>query len=109
MGKGYEVYSGIVQNTGWPIDAHRLIFALWDYDGRTNWHLFDWKKEDDMAVMETMYKTMIEAGFIDENDRDEFIMVWKDGMFDEVYCPGAFCIELDKLTDTRKEELWESN
>ena len=104
MVKGYEVYSGIVRNTGWPIDGHRLMFALWDYDNRSCWHLFSWDKEDDETVMETMYTTMVEAGFIDQTDRDEFVMVWKDGMFDEVYSPGAFCIGLDELMDTRKVE-----
>ena len=94
-----EVYSGIVQNTGWPIDGHRLMFALWDYDDRSSWHLFAWGKEDDEAVMETMYQTMVEAGFIDQTDRDEFVMVWKDGMFDEVYSPGAFCVDLDKVVN----------
>jgi len=105
MFKGYyEIYSGVVQNTGWPIDGHRLIFALWDYDDRSSWHLHSWAEEDDEAVMETMYKTMVEDEFIFETERDEFVTVWKDGMFDEVYSPGAFCIDLDKLTDTRKVE-----
>ncbi len=98
----FEEYMGTVQNTGWPIDGHRLLFGLWDYDGRSLYHLHSWGDEDDEAVKLTMFKTMVDAGFIDEADKDEFMMVWKDGMFDEVYCPGSFCIDLDKLTDVEK-------
>ena len=107
MGKGYELYEGTVVNTGWPIDGHRLVFGLWNYDKGSCYHLFTWGDEDDEAVMQTMFKTMAEAGFIEECDKDEFIMVWKDGMFDEVYCPGPFCIELDKLADVKKVEICE--
>lgn len=98
-----EVY-GTVQNTGWPIDGHRMIFGLWDYDGRSCYHLHFWGDEDDEAVMRTMLQTLLDGGFICEEDKDEFIMVWKDGMFDEVYCPGPFCIALDNLTDVEKVE-----
>lgn len=104
MGKGYELYEGTVVNTGWPIDGHRLIFGLWNYDNRSSYHLFTWADKDDEAVMQTMFRTLVDSEFICEEDRDEFIMVWKDGMFDEVYCPGPFCIELDKLVDVKKVE-----
>lgn len=103
MGRfAYELYVGTVHNTGWPIDGHRLIFGLWDYDNRSCYHLFNWRDADDEAVMETMFRTMVDGGFIDEDVKDEFVMIWKDGMFDEVYCPGPFCIDLDKLTDVKK-------
>ena len=95
----FELYEGTVVNTGWPIDGHRLVFGLWDYDKRSSYHLFTWGDKDDEAVKQTMFRTLVDGGFIDEVDKDEFDMVWKDGMFDEVYSPGAFCIELDKLTD----------
>ena len=52
--------------------------------------------------MQTMFRTLVDAGFIKENAKDEFVMVWEDGMFDEVFCPGPFCIELDKLTEVEK-------
>lgn len=104
MGMGYELYEGTVVNTGWPIDGHRLIFGLWDYDNRTSYHLFTWADKDDEAVMQTIFRSLVDAGFIDAVDETEFIMVWKDGMFDEVYCPGPFCIELDKLVDVKKVE-----
>lgn len=104
MGEYYEAYEGTVVNTGWPIDGHRVVFALWDYDKRSCWHLLTWDDEADEAMMQTMFRTLVEAGFICEDDKDEFIMVWKDGMFDEVYCPGPFCIELDKLVNVEKVE-----
>lgn len=98
----FELYKGTVVNTGWPIDGHELLFGLWDYDNGSCYHLYFWADEDDEAVMMTMFRTLVDAGFICEEDKNEFIMVWKDGMFDEVYCPGPFCIELDKLTDVEK-------
>lgn len=104
VGKKYDLYEGTVVNTGWPIDGRRLIFGLWDYDKRSSYHLFTWADKDDEAVMMTMFRTLVDGGFIDEVEKDEFIMVWKDGMFDEVYCPGPFCIELDKLVDVLQVE-----
>ena len=96
MGKVYfEEYIGTVQNTGWPIDGHRLIFGLWDYDNRSCYHLHGWDDADDEAVKQTMFRTMVDGGFICEEDKDEFMMVWKDGLFDDVYCPGSFCIDLE--------------
>ena len=85
MGKGYELYEGTVVNTGWPIDGHRLNFGLWDYDNRSCYHLYYWGDEDDEAVMQTMFLTLVAEGFISEEDKDEFITVWNDGKFDEVY------------------------
>ena len=99
MAKLYEAYEGTVVNTGWPIDGHRVVFALWDYDNRSCYHLLTWGDEADEAMMMTMFRTLVDGGFICEEDEDEFIMVWKDGMFDEVYCPGPFCIDLDKVKD----------
>lgn len=95
----YEVVCGTVQNTGWPIDGNRLYFSLWDYDNRSCYHLHYWDDKDDDAVMQTMFRTLVDAGFIEESAKDEFVMVWEDGMFDEVFCPGPFCIDLDKLAD----------
>lgn len=102
MGKGYELYEGTVVNTGWPIDGHRLNFGLWDYDNRSCYHLYYWGDEDDEAVMQTMFLTLVAEGFISEEDKDEFITAWNDGKFDEVYCPGPFCIDMDKLVDVKK-------
>ncbi len=95
----YELYTGIVTGTGWPIDGHKLIWAIWDYD-RSSYHLFAWDDADDEAVMMTMFKTAVEAGFI-ENDLEKFKAEWQSGEFEQ---PGVFSIPLDKLTDVRKVE-----
>ena len=101
----YEAFMGTVVNTGWPIDGHRMLFGLWNYDNGSCYHLHFWHDEDDEAVMQTMFRTLVDGGFICEEDKDEFIMVWKDGMFDEVYCPGPFCIGLDKLENVKKVDV----
>ena len=89
-----NIIKGKVHGTGWPIDGHVLRFALWDYDKRQAWHLYDWEKEDDEAVMLTFVQTMIEAGFLDENDREEFIRQWQEETAD---VPGAFALDLDQV------------
>ena len=97
----FDAVEGTVVNTGWPIDGHRLMFSLWDYDDRSCYHLHFWGYENDEAVMMTMFRTLVDGGFICEEDKDEFVMVWKDGMFDDVYCPGPLCIDLDKVIDVK--------
>ena len=101
---GFEAYEGTVVNTGWPIDGHRLIFGLWDYDNRSCYHLHFWSDEDDEAVMQTMFRTLVDGGFICESDKDDFVAAWKDDRFDEEYCPGPFCIDLDKVKDVKVVE-----
>lgn len=85
---------GKVKNTGWPIDGHILAFGLWAYDGRSSYHLYTWEDEDDEAVMQTMFKSLVEAGMEDADGMDEFIMEWKAGKFD---APAAFCLDLDNV------------
>lgn len=98
----YEEVSGVVQNTGWPIDGHRLIFGLWDYDNRSCYHLHFWGDEDDEAVKQTMFRTLVIDGFIGEEEKERFDKVWGDGDFDAVYAPGPFCIDMDKLKDVKE-------
>jgi len=33
--KHFELYLATVQNTGWPIDGHRLVFGVFDYSLET--------------------------------------------------------------------------
>lgn len=99
MGKPYELFEGTVQGTGWPIDGHKLIWAIWEYD-RSSYHLFTWDDADDEAVMLTQFQTAVEAGFV-EDDLEKFKAVWKDFNYDP---PGPFCIDLDKLVDVKKVE-----
>lgn len=89
-----KVVIGRVTGTGWPIDGHVLTLSLWSYDNYGSWHLYDWKDEDDKAVMETMFQTLVEAGMTSEAWRENFVAEWQTGRFDP---PGAFCIDLDKV------------
>ena len=94
----YEVFLGTVVNTGWPIDGHRLYFALWDYDRRSSYHLYGWEDADDEAVMLTQFQTAVAAGFTEDN-LEKFRAGWEAW---QECPPGAFCIELDQLTDVEK-------
>lgn len=101
--KLYEVFKGTVVNTGWPIDGHRLTFAIWNHD-KDSYHLFTWEDADDEAVMQTMYQTLLEGGFISEDEKEAVIKSWKAGTFDDDFAPGVFRVDLDKLADVEKVE-----
>ena len=98
--KPYELFTGTVQGTGWPIDGHKLIWAIWDYD-KSSYHLFTWEDADDEAVMLTMFQTAVKAGFV-EDDLEKFKTDWKNDDFEQ---PGVFSIPLDKLAGAEKVEL----
>ena len=97
----YELYAGTVTGTGWPIDGHRLVFSLWDWDNMQSYHLADWGDEDDEAVMLTMFQTEVEAGFEDADGLEMFKRTWNAGEYE---WPGVFCISKDQLTDVEKIE-----
>ena len=99
----YELFEGTVVNTGWPIDGHRLTFAIWNHD-KDSYHLFTWEDADDEAVMQTMVSSLIEGGFISEDEREDAIKSWKADTFYDDFVSGAFCIDLDKLADVEKVE-----
>lgn len=92
---------GRVKDTGWPIDGHILAFCKWRYDDYKDWHLYDWNDEDDDAVRDTFFLSMVEAGFIGEEDKEEFFAQWKDGTNDT---PGAFVLEPDKVEVLEDEQ-----
>ncbi|RKI94310.1 hypothetical protein D7V94_01845 [Parablautia intestinalis] len=91
---GYKpkVIEGKISGTGWPIDGHNLMLSLWDYDNYESWHLNYWKKEDDPAVMETMFITETKAGLCLYDTLTEFAEHWE-----EWEPEGIFCIPLDKV------------
>ena len=96
-----EPVRGRVQGTGWPIDGHILTFCKWRYDDYKDWHLYDWNDEDDDAVRDTFFQSMVEAGFIGEEDKEEFFAQWKDGTEDT---PGSFVLEPDKVEVLEDEQ-----
>lgn len=89
-----EPVKGRVKGTGWPIDGHVLIFAKWRYDNYENWHLFDWETEDDDAIRDTFFQSMVEAGFCTEGERKAWNDQWKANTSD---VPGAFTLDLDQV------------
>lgn len=95
----YELYAGTVTGTGWPIDGHKLVFSLWEWDNRKSYHLTDWGDEDDEAVMLTMFQAEVETGDEDADGLEEFSRAWHAGEYDP---PGVFCISKDQLTDVEK-------
>ena len=86
--------NGLVKGTGWPIDGHVLIFCKWRYDDYKDWHLYDWEDQDDTAVRDTFFQSMVEAGFIGEESREEWNSQWAEGAEDT---PGAFVLENNQV------------
>lgn len=85
---------GKVSGTGYPIDDRMLYFSSWDYDKHESWHLSGWEKEDDEAVMVTMYLSEIEEGLCLYDTLEDFTEAWKCGKYDP---QGSFCLDLDKV------------
>lgn len=89
-----QMVRGKVKGTGYPIDGLELIFSLWDYDKRDSYHLSLWNKEDDEAVMMTIYQSENEAGFCVYATLEDFIRAWKAGEYEP---DGVFCLEPDNV------------
>ena len=100
-----QIIEGKITGTGWPIDGHTLVLALWDYDNYESWHLCNWKFKADRAVMETVFITETEAGMCLYDTLEEFAEHWK-----EWEPEGSFCIPLENvevikvLQEERKED-----
>ena len=97
-----KIITGIVKDTGLPIDGHELYFAMWDYD-RDRWHLYGWEDEHDEAVMLTMYQTEKEAGLGTCDTLEAFTEKWKAKQWEP---DGVFSLELNKVEvlEVKQEE-----
>lgn len=99
-----KLIRGRVKDTGYPIDGLELIFSLWDCDNRESYHLSLWNKEDDEAVMITMYQSENEAGFCVYATLEDFTRAWKAGEYEP---DGVFCLapdNVDVIEVIRKEQ-----
>ena len=96
MGYKPKTIEGKIKNTGWAIDGHTLVLTSWDYDNHESWHLCDWKKESEKAVIETMFITETEAGMCLYDTLEEFTENWE-----EWEPEGSFCIPLKNVEVVR--------
>lgn len=87
-----KIIEGKIKGTGWPIDGHTLLLSSWDYDNHEDWHLFNWTKDSDIAVMETMYTTETAAGMCLYDTLEEFAEHWG-----EWESQGSFCIPAENV------------
>lgn len=94
MGYQPKIIRGKVKGTGYPIDGLELIFSLWDYDNHESYHLSGWNKEDDEAVMMTIYQSENEAGFCVYATLEGFTRAWKAGEYEP---DGVFCLAPDNV------------
>lgn len=98
-----KLIRGKVKETGYPIDGRELFLSLWDYDNYESYHLSGWKKEDDEAVMMTIYQSENEAGLCAYDTLEEFTSAWKSGEYEP---DGVFCLASDNVgvLDVIREE-----
>lgn len=94
MGYQPKLIRGRVKGTGYPIDGLELVLSLWDYDNYENYHFGWWNKEDDEAVMMTMYQSENEAGICVYDTLEDFARAWKAGEYE---LDGVFCIAPDNV------------
>jgi len=65
-----------VTGTGWPIDDKLVYLSQWAYDP-DNWHLYAWSKNDDEAIMDTIWQSLTEAGLEMHDTYEAFVADWK--------------------------------
>ena len=92
MGYKPKIIEGKIKDTGWAIDGHILILTSWDHDNHESWHLYDWKKESEKAVIETMFIAEKEAGMCLYDTLEEFAEHWE-----EWEPEGSFSIPLENV------------
>ncbi len=92
-----KVVEGQIKGTGWPIDGHKLILSLWDYDDHESWHLSYWDDKDDQAVMETMFITETAAGLCLHDTLEEFAENWEEWDPEGVFCIPIENVEVVKI------------
>lgn len=94
MGYQPKIIRGKVKDTGYPIDGRELLFSLWDYDNYESYHLSGWCKEDDEAVIKTIYQTESETGLCVYDTLEDFARAWKSGEYEP---DGVFCLALKNV------------
>lgn len=93
--KPYRLCIGTIKGTGWPIDGHRLVLGVWDYSPET-YSLMDWEEKDDEALMLSLFRAAVAAGFEEPDGLDTFRKTWNAGEYE---WPGAFHFDADQVCD----------
>ena len=97
---GFTEYEVKIKNTGYPMDGHRAIVELWDYNPG-GYSLRSWLKEDDEIFEKSMYKSLEDAGMLTADSFEEFHDTWSDGS----WCPdGIFCLTEDQVEIIKETE-----
>lgn len=89
-----KLYSAEIKNTGYPMDGHKAVVAIWDYDPG-QYHLYGWAKEDDAVFAESMYKSEVDADICLSDNFDDFMGKWAAGEWEPM---GVFCLNPDQVT-----------
>lgn len=85
-------------------DGLELWVSMWSYDNHENWHLWNWKKEDDNRVMLAMYEAEQfnpHEWYI--NDFDRFKADWEARTYDPG-CTFTFPLEAVEVIEVVQEE-----
>lgn len=90
-----KIVTARIKDTGWPIDGKLVYLAQWSHDP-DNWHLYAWSKNDDEAIMRTIWQSLTEAGLELHNSFGDFAADWKaeKACTDEVFVLSSDKVEV---------------
>lgn len=71
-----KIVTARIKNTGWPIDGKEVYLSQYDWHA-PSWHLYAWQKDDDEAIMRTIWESLTEAGAELHNSFEDFAADWK--------------------------------
>jgi hypothetical protein len=82
QGFTYKNFEAMVKMDNY-FDGLELWVSLWNYDNHENYHIWNWKPEDDEKVMLAIYQAEQFHPYPRyKNDFEQFCKVWKSGEYD---------------------------
>lgn len=96
--------SKYIKRANEQFDGLEVFLSLWDYDGHSAWHLWNWKKEDDEKVMMAIYQAEQEHPLPRyKGNIEKFKEDWKAGEYDPV-CAYVFPLCAVEVLEVIQEE-----
>ena len=96
--------STYIKKANEQFDGLEVFLSLWDYDGKSAWHLWNWKKEDDEKIMMAIYEAEQEHPLQRYKGKfEKFKEDWKAGEYDPG-CSFIFPLCTAEVLEVLQEE-----